>query len=86
MERGGSPAYRVSKTGVNGFTAYLHGEYSDEGLIANAVDPGWVRTDMGGPDAPRSIEKGIETQVWLSQFKPENPSGLLWRDKCVIDW
>jgi NAD(P)-dependent dehydrogenase (short-subunit alcohol dehydrogenase family) len=43
----GAPAYRVSKTGLNGLTAYLHGEYNDDGLIANSVCPGWVRTDMG---------------------------------------
>lgn len=86
MERGGSPAYRVSKTALNGLTAYLDGEYNDEGLIANVADPGWVETDMGGEDAPRTIEEGIETPVWLSRFRPDSPSGRFWRDKEEIDW
>lgn len=86
MERGGSPAYRVSKTAMNGFTAYLDGEYGEAGLIANAADPGWVQTDMGGEDAPRTIEEGIETPVWLARFRPGSPSGRFWRDKEQIDW
>lgn len=82
----GSPAYRVSKTGLNGLTAYLHGEYAEDGLIANSVCPGYVRTDMGGEDADRSVAKGAETPVWLSRFKPGSPAGKFWRDKRVIDW
>jgi NAD(P)-dependent dehydrogenase (short-subunit alcohol dehydrogenase family) len=85
-QSGGSPAYRVSKTGLNGLTAYLHGEYGDDGLIANSVCPGYVRTDMGGEDASRSVERGAETPVWLSRFKSGSPSGKFWRDKGVIDW
>ncbi|MDQ2054244.1 MULTISPECIES: SDR family NAD(P)-dependent oxidoreductase [Halobellus] len=85
-QSGGSPAYRVSKTGLNGLTAYLHGEYADQGLLANSVCPGWVQTEMGGEDADRSIEKGAETPTWLSRFRPESPAGLFWRDREVIDW
>ncbi|RLM89640.1 SDR family NAD(P)-dependent oxidoreductase [Halobellus sp. Atlit-38R] len=85
-QSGGSPAYRVSKTGLNGLTAYLHGEYADQGLLANSVCPGWVQTEMGGADADRSIERGAETPTWLSRFRPESPAGLFWRDREVIDW
>jgi NAD(P)-dependent dehydrogenase (short-subunit alcohol dehydrogenase family) len=85
-QTGGSPAYRVSKTGLNGLTAYLHGEYSEDGLVANSVCPGWVRTEMGGEGAGRSVEKGAETPVWLSRFEPGSPSGLFWRDKQVVEW
>jgi len=85
-QSGGSPAYRVSKTGLNGLTAYLHGEYADRGLIANAVRPGWVRTDMGGPAADRSVERGAETPTWLARFAPGAPGGLCWRDREVVDW
>jgi NAD(P)-dependent dehydrogenase (short-subunit alcohol dehydrogenase family) len=83
---GGSPSYRVSKTGLNGLTAYLHGEYGDRGLIANSVCPGWVRTDMGGEEANRGVEEGAETPVWLSRFAPGSPGGLFWRKKERIDW
>ncbi|MFC7128411.1 SDR family NAD(P)-dependent oxidoreductase [Haloferax chudinovii] len=85
-QSGGSPAYRISKTGLNGLTAYLDGQYGDDGLIANSVCPGWVRTDMGGEEATRPVEKGAETPTWLATFKPGAPSGKFWRDKEVIDW
>ncbi len=80
------PAYRLSKVGVGGLTAYLDGEYGDRGLIANAVSPGWVRTDMGGEGAPRSPSKGAETPAWLCRFAPGSPSGRLWKDRERIPW
>jgi len=85
-QSGGSPAYRVSKTGLNGLTAYLHGEYADEGLLANSVCPGWVRTEMGGEEAERSVERGAETPTWLCRFRPDSPSGRFWRDREPIEW
>ncbi|ELZ61544.1 MULTISPECIES: SDR family NAD(P)-dependent oxidoreductase [Halorubrum] len=83
---GGYPAYRLSKVGVGGLTAYLDGEYGDQGLIANAVSPGWVRTDMGGDGAPRTPSKGAETPVWLARFAPGSPAGHLWKDRERIPW
>ncbi|WP_136717254.1 SDR family NAD(P)-dependent oxidoreductase [Halorientalis salina] len=82
----GMAAYRVSKTGLNGLTVYLDGEYHDQGLIANSVCPGWTRTEMGGPYAERSPEEGAEMPVRLARFKPGSPSGEFWRDGQVIDW
>lgn len=84
-QSGGSPAYRVSKTGLNGLTAYLHGEYGADGLIANSACPGWVHTDMGGEEAPRTPERGAETPTWLARFR-DGPGGRFWRDREVIDW
>lgn len=80
------PAYRLSKVGLGGLTAYLDGEYGDQGLIANAVSPGWVQTEMGGDDAPRSPSKGAETPVWLARFTPGSPAGRLWEDREQIPW
>jgi NAD(P)-dependent dehydrogenase (short-subunit alcohol dehydrogenase family) len=86
-QMGGSyPPYRTSKVGLGGLTAYLHGEYADDGLLANAASPGWVRTDMGGQSAPRSPEEGADTPVWLARFKPGSPGGLFWRDRDVVEW
>lgn len=86
-EMGGDyPPYRISKVGLGGLTAYLHGEYASDGLLANAVSPGWVRTDMGGPNANRSPEKGAETPAWLARFRPGSAAGRLWRDKEIVDW
>ncbi|WP_255149033.1 SDR family NAD(P)-dependent oxidoreductase [Halorarius halobius] len=82
----GSPAYRVSKAGLNALTTYLHAQYNDQGLIANSVCPGWVRTDMGGENADRSVEEGAETPTWLCRFTPDSESGKFWRDRSVIEW
>lgn len=83
---GGSPAYRISKAGLNALTVYLDGEYGDRGLIANSVSPGWVRTDMGGPNADKSPEEGADTPIWLARFAPGGPGGRFWREREVIGW
>lgn len=83
---GGYPPHRISKVGLGGLTAYLHSEYAEEDLLANAVSPGWVRTDTGGPTAPRSPEKGAETPLWLARFTPGSPGGRLWKDQKKIPW
>ncbi|WP_284010171.1 SDR family NAD(P)-dependent oxidoreductase [Haloarcula pelagica] len=85
-QSGGMPAYRVSKTGLNGLTRYLDGEYGGDGLLANSVCPGYVRTDMTEGSAPRTPEKGAETPVWLARFRPEAPSGEFWRDREPKPW
>ncbi|GAB3034247.1 SDR family NAD(P)-dependent oxidoreductase [Natronobiforma cellulositropha] len=80
------PAYRVSKAGLNGLTVSLERTYGDEGLLANSADPGWVATDLGGPEAPREPPEGAETPVWLARFAPGSPSGLFWKDRSVIEY
>ncbi|QIO24010.1 SDR family NAD(P)-dependent oxidoreductase [Haloarcula sp. JP-L23] len=85
-QSGGTPAYRISKTGLNGLTRYLDGEYADDGLLANSVCPGYVRTDMTEASAPRTPEKGAETPVWLSRFRPDAPRGRFWRDREPKPW
>jgi NAD(P)-dependent dehydrogenase (short-subunit alcohol dehydrogenase family) len=80
------PAYRTSKAGLGGLTAYLHGEYREQGLLANAASPGWVRTDMGGPEANRSPAEGADTPVWLARFEPGGPAGRLWQDRQPLEW
>ncbi len=83
---GWSPAYCVSKTLLNAITRYLASELSGKGISVNAVCPGWVRTDMGGRSAPRSIEKGAETPVWLASEAPYDLTGKFFRDKHEIEW
>jgi hypothetical protein len=75
--------YGVSKAGLNAFTDALARQAG--GLFVNAVCPGWVRTEMGGSNATRSVAEGADTPVWLARFR-EGPSGHLWRDREVRPW
>ena len=81
-----APAYSMSKAALNALTRLLAATYRGQGVLANAVDPGWVRTDMGGPSAPRSVEQGVETTVWLATLPDGGPTGGFFRDKHAIDW
>jgi NAD(P)-dependent dehydrogenase (short-subunit alcohol dehydrogenase family) len=83
---GYSPAYCVSKTLLNAITRQLAFELSERGISVNAVCPGWVQTDMGGKSAPRPVEKGAETPVWLAFEAPSELTGKFFRDKHIIDW
>jgi NAD(P)-dependent dehydrogenase (short-subunit alcohol dehydrogenase family) len=83
-QNGSTPAYSLSKYALNGLTVALANDLGNNPIKVNSVCPGWVRTDMGGPGATRSTEKGAETIVWLAQLGPEGPSGKFFRDKKVI--
>ncbi|CAN5493649.1 SDR family oxidoreductase [soil metagenome] len=80
------PAYCVSKTLLNAITRNLASELEVKQIAVNAVCPGWVRTDMGGSGANRSVEKGAETPVWLASEAPQKLTGLFFRDKKEIPW
>ena len=83
---GGWPGYRISKTALNALTRILADELKSTNIKVNSMCPGWVRTDMGGPNAERSLEKGAETIVWLATLPDDGPSGGFFRDKQAIPW
>ena len=82
----GSPAYRVSKTALNAVTRIVAAETKGTGILVNSMCPGWVRTDMGGPGAPRSVEQGADTAVWLAMLPDDGPTGGFFRDRKAIAW
>ena len=82
----GLPAYRISKAGLNALTRIFASELEGSGIKVNAVCPGWVRTDMGGAGAARSVEEGVATTVWLATLPDDGPSGGLFRDRKPIPW
>lgn len=81
-----SPSYSLSKASLNMLTLMFARETFKTNVLVNAVDPGWVRTDMGGPNAPRSVEEGADTAVWLANLPDGGPTGKLFRDRKAIDW
>ncbi len=82
----GSPAYRVSKAALNALTRTLAAEVAGTGILVNSMSPGWVKTDMGGEEAPRSVEQGADTAVWLCQLPSNGPTGQFFRDRKPIPW
>ena len=84
---GGLAPYRVSKAAVNALVKNLAAELGAgrRGVLADVVCPGHCRTDMGGPDAPRSAAEGAATAVWLC-CREDGETGLLWEDRTVVPW
>jgi NAD(P)-dependent dehydrogenase (short-subunit alcohol dehydrogenase family) len=83
---GGWAAYRLSKTALNGVTAVLAAELKPDRIAVNSMCPGWVRTDMGGPNATRDVAAGADTAVWLALDAPQSLTGKFVRDRKVIPW
>jgi NAD(P)-dependent dehydrogenase (short-subunit alcohol dehydrogenase family) len=82
----GTPAYRVSKTALNALTRILASDFIGIDVLVNSMCPGWVRTDMGGPNATRSVGEGADTAVWLATLPEGGPSGGFFRDRRQIPW
>lgn len=83
---GYAPAYSMSKAALNALTRQLAVATEGRGVLVNSACPGWVRTDMGGPGAPRSVEEGADTIVWLATLPDDGPTGGFFSDRRRIDW
>ena len=81
---GSMPAYNVSKAALNAITRVLAADLP--GILVNAVCPGWVRTDMGGAGASRSVEEGAASVLWAARLGPDGPTGGFFRDGNPVPW
>ncbi|MBC8044218.1 MAG: SDR family oxidoreductase [Rhizobacter sp.] len=83
-----APAYAVSKTALNAVTVLMaHAVGRENNVLINAVCPGWVRTEMGGANAPRSVAEGADTIIWLATLQDDAPQhGGFFRDRKSIAW
>lgn len=80
------PGYRLSKTALNAVTRIFHDELLGSGVKINSVCPGWVRTEMGGKEAPLPVEEGAKGIVWAATLPDDGPSGGFFRHGEAIDW
>jgi hypothetical protein len=78
--------YRMSKAAVNMLALNLAATFAADGILVNAVHPGWMRTEMGGPGAPVAPEQAAETVCYLASLPDGGATGRLWQDKRPIDW
>lgn len=83
---GGYPAYRVSKLALNGLTRILAAELRGTNILVNTLCPGWVQTEMGGRGAPRPVQEGADTAIWLATLPDGGPTGQFFRDRRQIPW
>ncbi len=83
---GRSPGYRLSKTALNALTRILADELHGTNILVNSVNPGWVRTDMGGQAAPLTPAQGAETIVWAATLPDVGPTGGFFKEKKPIAW
>jgi NAD(P)-dependent dehydrogenase (short-subunit alcohol dehydrogenase family) len=81
-----APPYSMSKAALNALTRLLAHAGRGRNVLVNAVDPGWVRTDMGGPSAPRSVGKGADTIVWCATLPDGGPTGGFFHDRRAVPW
>jgi NAD(P)-dependent dehydrogenase (short-subunit alcohol dehydrogenase family) len=82
---GGTPAYHVSKAGLNALTRTLAAELRAERILVNAVCPGWVATDMGGPGG-RPVAEGAASVIWAIDLRDGGPTSGFFRDGHPVPW
>ena len=82
---GGPWAYGVAKAALNALTVAAADEAPD-GVLVNAMCPGWVRTRMGGAGAALSPEEGADTAIWLATLPGDGPTGRFFRSRKEIRW
>ena len=81
----GPGAYGAAKAALNALTISISRNLPKT-IKINSMCPGWVRTRMGGMNAPRSPEQGADTAIWLATLDKDGPTGGFFRDRKLIEW
>ncbi len=81
-----APVYAISKAALNAVTLQLATALGERNIACNAVDPGWLRTDMGGEEAPNAVGQGADTIIWLATDAPHSLRGKFFKDRQEMDW
>lgn len=82
----GDAAYRISKTALNAITKIFAAETKSNNILINSVHPGWVKTEMGGPNAKLTPEQGADTIVWAANLPDKGPTGKFFYQRKEIAW
>ncbi|MEJ2101735.1 MAG: SDR family oxidoreductase [Desulfobacterales bacterium] len=81
-----TPAYRISKAALNCITILIAREVRNDNILVNSACPGWVRTELGGKEAPLTPRQGADTPVWLATLPDDGPTGGFFRERERISW
>jgi NAD(P)-dependent dehydrogenase (short-subunit alcohol dehydrogenase family) len=81
-----TPAYRLSKTALNCITILIAQEVRDDNILVNSACPGWVRTELGGDEAPLTPQQGADTPIWLAMLPDGGSTGGFFRERELIPW
>ena len=81
-----TPAYRITKLSLNGITRMLADALQGTNILVNAVHPGWVKTDMGGAEAPLSLAEGAQNVIWAATLPDDGPNGGFFYEGKPMDW
>ena len=79
-------AYNASKTALNAYTIHLALELKDTNIKVNSGHPGWVKTELGGPNAPMEVKDSYKTSLRLATLDDNGPSGGLFHEDDTIPW
>ena len=82
----GTPCYRLSKTALNGVTRIFADETKGYNILVNSVCPGWIKTDMGGPNAYLEAHEAIDSIIWLATLGDAGYSGGFFSERKQIEW
>ena len=81
-----TPAYNASKTALNSYTVHLAAALAGTSIKVNAIHPGWIKTEMGGPQAPTEVAEGVDSTLWAAGLGPDGPSGSFTHKGETLPW